>query len=144
VAASASLPADLSPYHFEFSERHFAYDAIVGVRPISFLGAEVSYLDLGHPSGNVAGFPASASMKGEAAFAVLYLAIPLIDLYAKAGAARIQTSASGHYNDGIDNNVCIVGGVVRQYCTVSLERNQRRFCGGGRHSIQAWRLGHSG
>jgi opacity protein-like surface antigen len=130
VAASASLPADLSPYHFEFSEHHFAYDAMVGFRPISFLGAEVSYLNLGHPSGSLASFPASVSMKGEAAFAVLYLPIPIIDVYAKAGVARIQSSASGHYNDGIVDNVCIAGGVCGSTAPLRLNETNRGFAEG--------------
>jgi hypothetical protein len=64
---------------------------MVGLRPIAPFGAELEYLDFGHPSGMVGGWPTDLSMKGTAAFAVVYLPLPLVDLYAKAGVARLQS-----------------------------------------------------
>ena len=86
---------------------HAAFKGIVGVRPISFLGAEVSYMDFGTVSTVVGqalqGYPAivvnteQASQKGEAAFALLYLPVPIIDVYVKAGLSRITTDFSARY-----------------------------------------------
>lgn len=79
-----------------FRENHSAYKLIAGIRPLSPFGVEVAYLDLGHPNGNLAGFPADVGTKGTAAFAVLYLLpVPILDVYAKAGIARLQTTVSG-------------------------------------------------
>lgn len=80
-----------------FSENHTAYQLMAGVRPIRLLGAELVYFDLGHPhqmlSMGVIG-SADVRMKGSAAFGVLYLPVPVVDIYLKGGLARIQTSAN--------------------------------------------------
>jgi len=41
------------------------------------------------------GNPANASMKGVSAFGMFYFPVPIIDLYLKAGIARIQSALSG-------------------------------------------------
>jgi opacity protein-like surface antigen len=79
----------------EFSERHAAFKALVGFRPISFFGAELEYVDFGHPSGSLFDYPADSSLKGAAAFGLLFLPVPIIDIYLKAGAARLQSTLSG-------------------------------------------------
>jgi opacity protein-like surface antigen len=78
-----------------FRENHSAFQLMAGVRPISLLGAEIDYIDFGHPGGNLNGAPASATLKGAAAFGVLYLPVPVIDIYAKVGLARLQSSLGG-------------------------------------------------
>lgn len=80
---------------------HSAFKAIVGVRPLPFLGAEVSYMDFGKTSSRtgqtiqgvqtVVVESEQASQKGESAFALLYLPVPVIDVYVKVGLARITT-----------------------------------------------------
>jgi opacity protein-like surface antigen len=84
-----------SPYD-HFRANHSAYKITVGLRPLPFFGAELSYVDLGHPGGAVAGAPADVSESGTAAFAMLYLPVPVIDLYAKAGVARLQSTVNGN------------------------------------------------
>ena len=92
-----------------FNQDHFAFKVMVGLRPISLLGAELSYLDLGSPTGSLFGHPASASMKGASAFGILYLPIPVVDVFAKAGVARIQSTVSGVAPNGIPDNICLAG-----------------------------------
>ena len=88
---------------------HSAYQIMLGVRPLSFLGAEVTYVDLGRhswppPQGGVLFRNGQASQKGEGAFAVLYLPVPLITVYLKAGLSRITTDRSADYEYfGVDN-----------------------------------------
>ncbi len=79
-----------------FKENDSAFKLMVGIRPTSLLGAELAYNDFGHPSGsfNVLG-PANVSMTGESAFGLLYLPVPLIDFFLKAGVARIQSTLNG-------------------------------------------------
>jgi opacity protein-like surface antigen len=91
-----------TPIGGDFRENHSAFKVLAGVRPISLLGAELSYVDLGHPTGTVDGpnvmgqsrFPADVSMKGAAAFGVLYLPVPVLDVFVKAGPARLQSTAN--------------------------------------------------
>src|SRR5579883_630090 len=81
-----------------FDVGHSAFQLAAGVRALEFLGAEVDYFDLGSgdasPSWSGVGSITNAhvSQKGEAAFAMLYLPVPFIDLYLKAGAARLTTN----------------------------------------------------
>ena len=82
----------------EFKENVAAFKIMAGIRPISWVGAEIDYLDFGNPSGSIYGNPARASLQGVAAFALLYLPIPVIDLYAKLGAARLRSNLSGSYD----------------------------------------------
>jgi len=85
-----------------------AFQAMLGVRVLSFLGAEATYMDLGQhsirgPGQPVPGISGSAvtseqvSQKGEAAFALLYLPVPIIDVYVKAGVSRIKTDMRATY-----------------------------------------------
>ena len=90
---SGGVAAIGSPDHFK--ENHSAFKIMAGIRPLATLGAEVAYFDFGHPSGTLGGTPADVSMKGVSAFAVLYLPVPLVDIYLKAGAARLQSSING-------------------------------------------------
>lgn len=93
-----------------FDSTHSAYQAMLGIRPISFLGGEVTYMDFGQSSvGNPSfsnalplqptPYPSAvrASQKGEAAYALLYLPVPIVDVYLKAGMSRITTDTSATY-----------------------------------------------
>lgn len=77
---------------------------LVGLRPISWVGAELAYIDFGNPTasqGPPPGFGLSynAGLRAKAAtaFGVLYAPIPIphFDMYAKAGLARLHTTVSG-------------------------------------------------
>lgn len=82
-----------------FDRNDTAYQFMAGVRGLYMLGAEVDYFHLGsggaspYWSGIGAIGNAHISQKGEAAFALLYLPIPapFIDVYLKAGVARITS-----------------------------------------------------
>jgi len=81
----------------DFKQNHSAFKVMAGVRPISPVGAELDYIDLGHPSGNISGQQADVTMKGEAAFGLLYLPVPIADVYAKLGLARLQSTVNSSY-----------------------------------------------
>lgn len=83
-----------------------AFQAMLGVRALSFLGAEVVYVDLRQHSIRGLGQPVpgalpvtseQVSQKGEAAFALLYLPVPVIDVYVKAGVSRLTTDMRATY-----------------------------------------------
>jgi len=75
-----------------FKENHTGWKALLGLKPIPLLGVEAEYIDFGHPSGTVGTAPADATMKGAAAFGVLTLPIPIVDVFVKAGLARLQST----------------------------------------------------
>jgi hypothetical protein len=77
----------------KFDENDTGYKAFVGIRPLDLFAVEVAYIDFGSPSANVGPVRANADVKGAAAFGLLYLPLPLpvVDLYAKAGFARLDT-----------------------------------------------------
>jgi opacity protein-like surface antigen len=79
-----------------FKDNHSAYKLLVGVRPISLLGVEISYIDFGHANGTLQGYQlADLDLKGTAAFGVLYLPVPVIDLYLKAGVSSLRSQFNG-------------------------------------------------
>jgi len=88
---------------FGFSEHDTGWKLVAGLRPVSLVGAEVEYLDFGHStvSSKPIGidFDLNADVRSQAAtlLGVLYAPIPLpvLDLYAKAGIARLRTTANG-------------------------------------------------
>ena len=88
----------------DFNKSDFAWKATVGTRPISLLGAELSYVDLGKPAQTVGGtdlgsFDQKASTKGLTGFGLIYLPLPLplVDVFGKVGLARLQTTASSTF-----------------------------------------------
>jgi opacity protein-like surface antigen len=96
----------LFPVGFSTTGTKTGWKAILGVRPVSIIGAEAEYLDFGSASAS-AGIPAttlsaglnatvSSHPKAAALFAMGYLPIPLpsLDVFAKAGATRLKSSVN--------------------------------------------------
>ena len=78
-----------------FRENHSAFKGLVGIRPIPLVGAEVEYIDFGHPRGTLGGIPADVALKGAAAFGVGYVPLPIGALFVKAGLARLRSTVNG-------------------------------------------------
>lgn len=89
-----------------FRENHAAWAARLGLRPLSVLALEVEYFDSGHartsypPSGNVSA-SVDVQMKGAGAYALVYLPVPLLDVYGKVGTARVQTHTTATVGCGV-------------------------------------------
>lgn len=83
-----------------------SFKLIAGFRPLDHFAVEANYIDLGKDSGAVGPLGYSVDGKAYAAFAVGYLPLPLVDLYAKAGLARWESSAraSGIALDRLDDS----------------------------------------
>ena len=78
-------------YPGEFKQGNATLGAVLGIRPLRYVGAEIGYVDFGRPSGIVGtGDRDQVSMKAETAFGVLYLPVPIVDLYGKVGVAHLQ------------------------------------------------------
>ncbi len=90
-----------------FNKTDLGWKAFAGTRPLHWLGAELAYIDFGSPKESYALAQSSAKATGAAAYGLLYLPlpVPLVDVYAKAGLARIHTTASSYSTSG----TCTVG-----------------------------------
>ena len=91
IGADATLAG--GQFQSDFDIKNRPYKLIIGFRPLDHFGVEVNYLDYGTakqafilPDTGV-----DAKAKFYDAFAVAYLPLPLIDLYAKAGLVRWDT-----------------------------------------------------
>ncbi len=89
-----------------FDRSDSGYQFTLGARGLEFLGAELDYFDLGNGSvSNAYAFggntgtvtDAHLAQKGEAAFAVLYLPVPIVDVYLKAGVGRITSDLGARF-----------------------------------------------
>src|SRR5260370_22698531 len=78
-AAGQSQVEANAPSIGDFKQNHSAFKVIAGIRPISPIGAELSYIDFGHPSGSINTDPSNVSEKGADAFGVLYLPVPVVE-----------------------------------------------------------------
>jgi hypothetical protein len=99
-----------------FNDHQTAWKAIAGVRPIPFLGAEFEYIDFGHPSHDYGNYNSFANYgydshpRASALFGVGYLPLPIpfVDVYAKAGVARLQTDVTTIVNNCPAGLTCVV------------------------------------
>jgi hypothetical protein len=101
AAGKAQVEA-AAPYVPNFRENHAAFKLLAGIRPISLVGVEIAYDDFGHPNRHSGFLASDVSMKGESVFGVVYLPVPVVDIFLKAGLARIDSTAT-------TNIVCPLG-----------------------------------
>jgi opacity protein-like surface antigen len=83
----------------EFNKHDLGWKVLVGIRPLALLGAEISYIDFGHPTysqGVPGGLNVSVRASGAEALGVVYLPLPMprLDIYGKGGVARLSYRAS--------------------------------------------------
>ena len=93
-AAGQSKVEATAPYVPNFHENHSAFKFMAGIRPISLIGVEIAYDDFGHPNRQNGFLATDVTMKGESAFGVLYLPVPVLDIFLKAGIGRIDSTAT--------------------------------------------------
>jgi opacity protein-like surface antigen len=103
AAYTQSRIDDIAP-SVEFKDD--SYKLIAGFRPLDVFAVELNYIDLGKDSGSIGPVGYSVDGKAYAAFAVGYLPLPLVDLYAKAGVARWESTAraTGISLDSLDDS----------------------------------------
>jgi hypothetical protein len=87
----------------QFSQSGMGWKVLGGIRPIPLVGAEFEYIDFGHPARSSFVFPADVQARAPAVFGLLYapLPSPLWDVYAKAGIARLKTTANASFSGPI-------------------------------------------
>ena len=89
---------------FDFDGDDTAYKIIAGFRPLDFFAVEVNYIDLGTAEDNVGGVNIQADTTGVDAFAVFFLPISAVDLFAKAGFISWQQDVSASGFGSVDDS----------------------------------------
>jgi hypothetical protein len=111
----------------DFDGKDAAYKVILGVRPLDWLGAEVSYMDLG----KVDSGPLASDSTGVSGYAVGFASVgPVVDLFAKGGVvnwkSKITSGSSKLFNrDGTD--VAYGGGVIVHVLSLSVRAEYEHF-----------------
>ncbi len=102
-AGYSTVRSDDSSYGLPgyFNDHQTAWKAIAGVRPISIMGAEYEYIDFGQPgrhygshSSDLYGLDSHPRASALFGMGYLPLPIPFLDIYGKAGVARLQTDVT--------------------------------------------------
>lgn len=96
-----TLPMIVEP-ESSFDERSTGWKALAGIRPIRILAAEIAYIDLGHQNSDTypGNYHLHANVRQHATTlsGLLYLPIPVprLDIYGRAGVARLESSGSSY------------------------------------------------
>jgi len=120
-AGVSNLGSDGYGYDGYYGYNHdaTAWKLIAGVRPIAPLGAELEYIDFGraddYPNYGYNGYEfngQSTASKAAVLFAVGYLPLPIpfLDIYGKAGVARLQQDSTSYYDTCQAPTDCIAPG----------------------------------
>jgi|SRR5450755_1496039 len=80
--------------YYGFDNRDTSWQLTLGVRPVPVVGVEYDYMNFGSPNDTYGSFynRGGSSTRANAVFGVGYLPLPLpfLDIYGKAGVARLQ------------------------------------------------------
>ena len=126
-AGKAHLRIDDIRHEPDFDETKTGWTAFVGLKPLPFLGAELQYLDFGHASRDAFGQMNSTLARALALFGTGTVSLPHVDLYAKAGVGRLQTTTSVVYEDP---NGCLASPPRCTFLGPRVDRTDARFGGG--------------
>ncbi len=100
-AGAGAGQATLKEDNYGVNAHPTGWKVFVGWRPTSYFGTELDYLDLGSHTGSSATFNHVYNLKSTAHAPALFmvgylpLPVPLLDIYGKAGAARLSARESG-------------------------------------------------
>jgi hypothetical protein len=113
-AGESQIRSDDSRYGYPgyYNDYQTAWQGLIGIRPIKLIGLEAAYIDFGQPYRHHNSFDFNVSGSDShptapALFAVGYLPLPMpfIDVFAKAGAARLSTNVTDFVQQP-----CVAGG----------------------------------
>lgn len=83
-----------SELDLSFKGHDTGFKVIGGFRPLDFLGFELNYVDLGKPDDTVDSVKIESKAHGISGFAVGFLPLPFMDLFAKVGAVSWNAKVS--------------------------------------------------
>ncbi len=123
-----------------FVKNHTGWKALVGIRPLPLVGAEIEYANFGHPG--VTGvtvapglaYNVDASQKAVSAFGLLYWPVPLpfLDFYGKVGMSRLRSNI---------NATCVTPATCGANPSYSAETTDTRFAYGLGAQVKVYALG---
>jgi hypothetical protein len=110
----------------DFNANATGYKIMAGYRALDILAIEANYFDLGSASDTVAGTSVKADTTGIDAFAMLYLPIPIVDVFAKVGVVnwdqKVSVSSLGSGSDSGNDLAYGIGvGAAFSHAAVRLE-----------------------
>lgn len=109
----------------DFDDKDTAWKLFGGVRLASLFGAELNYINFGKPDGT----DAEVEYKGLAAYGLVYLPLPLLilDVYAKAGLARIDVDIDAADFSTDDTQFSYGLGVQLKFGSLAVRGEYERF-----------------
>jgi opacity protein-like surface antigen len=130
----SDAPVSSSTLHFD--EHHSAWKVLGGIHPIPLFSAELEYIDFGHPSASGGTTDVRQHALAAMALLALPLPVPFLDVYGKAGLARLSTTfnarqAFAFSSDRTDNDFAFGAGVAVHVASVSVRGEYERISAGG-------------
>lgn len=116
----------------DFDGDEFGWKVFAGFRPLEWIAVEVAYTDFGSPSETAGPVRVDVETQALSAFGVVFLPLPVLDLYAKAGLAQIDTKATTSALGGLrfdDDNTDFAWGVGAQigFGSLAVRAEYERF-----------------
>jgi len=117
--------ADVSGKPDDYDDKDFAWKVFAGVRAVSYLGAELDYVDFGKPRGDGDEF----KYKGFAGYGLFYVPIPLpiLDVYVKAGLARVDVNVPNLDISTDDTKFAFGGGVQLKFGSLAVRAEYEQY-----------------
>lgn len=122
----------------QFKEDHTAFKVFGGLRAAPLFGVELEYLNFGKPRGDAGtDTDAQGKLTGVAAFGLFYVPLPLpvIDIYAKAGLARLDRKLSDLTLDDFSTKgteFAYGGGLQLKFGSFAIRAEYERFNADGK------------
>jgi hypothetical protein len=104
----------------DFDGDDLGYKLIVGVRPLDWLGFEANYVNFGEPDDTVLGVKIKTEGYGIAGYAVGFVGLGPVDLFAKAGAMSWDTKIDTDFGRDDFDGTDLAYGVGAQFRLLSL------------------------
>ena len=109
----------------DFEGDDLGYKVIFGVRPLDWLGFEANYINFGEPDDTVGGTKIESEGYGITGYAVGFLSLGPVDLFAKGGVVSWDTKIDDADLDGED--LAYGGGVQFRFLSLGLRAEYEMF-----------------
>jgi hypothetical protein len=138
AAGQADVRSDalVSGSTLRFDEHHSAWKVLAGIHPIPLLSAELEYIDFGHPTAGNGTTDVQQQAVAAMGLIALPLPVPFLDVYGKAGLARISTrfnarQAFAFSSDRSDNDFAYGAGVAVHAASLAVRGEYERMNASG-------------
>ena len=160
AVGDSDLRSNTAPFGYPgYLQHDTAWKVFAGVRPISLLGAEIAYMDFGHPNDYTYYGNQDTRATATALFGLAYLPLPLpiLDVYGKAGVAHLQYRAGSSfacgfslpcgqavgYQDQTDTRFAYGAGVQAKFSSLAVRAEYERISYGSYQDPDMYTVGVS-